>query len=129
MNSPKMRACLAFGLLFFALTSLTFSVPAYFSESVKVEYSNSITGESGKYTAPGSQLVAFLVTFSVVFGLFGAFFGWQIRKQRQVTLLAASNPIAPDYVKKKSKTGFLDQSVYRLNQDGTDMQVVGIEND
>ncbi|WP_299947486.1 hypothetical protein [uncultured Ruegeria sp.] len=116
-------------MLFFALTLLTFSLPAYFSESVKVEYNIGITGESGEYTAPGSQLVAFLVAFPVVFGLFGAFFGWQIRKQRQVTLLAASNPIAPDYVKKKSKTGFLDRLVYRLNQDGTDLLVSGSKND
>ncbi len=129
MKNPRMRACLAFGLCFFALTLLTFSLPAYFSETVKVEYNNSITGVSGEYTAPGSQLVAFLVAFPVVFGLFGAFFGWQIRKQRQVTLLAASNPIAPDYVKKKSKIGFLDRPIYRLNQDGTDLLVVGLKND
>ncbi|WP_152563345.1 hypothetical protein [Ruegeria halocynthiae] len=124
-----MRACLAFGLFFFALTALIFSVPTYFSESVKVEYNNGFTGESGEYTAPGSQLVAMLVAFPVVFGLFGAFFGWQARKQRQLTLLAASNPVAPIYLKKKIKTRFLDRTLYRLNLDGTDMQVAGIKND
>ncbi|WP_170565168.1 hypothetical protein [Ruegeria atlantica] len=119
---------MAFGLLFFTLTSLTFSVPAYFSESVKVEYSNSITGEAGEYTAPGSELAAILIAIPFIFGLFGTFFGWQMRKQRQVTLLAASNPLAPESVKRKSKSGFLDRPLYRLSRDGTDL-LIGEFND
>ncbi|WP_209507225.1 MULTISPECIES: hypothetical protein [unclassified Ruegeria] len=113
----------------FALTSLTFSVPVYFLDSVNMEYNNGFSGEAGKYTTPGSQLIVMLFAFPFAFGFFGAVLGWQARKQRQLTLLAASNPLAPEYLKKKSKTRFLDQTLYRLNVDGTDMQVSGIKND
>ena len=107
---------------FASLVFLIFVLPFLFFDSVSVSSDIGLLGETRERVARGRELVLLLMILPLSFGVIGFFIGVQLRKNRQLILLGASNPAAPAHLRHSIRSGFFDRRIYQLAPDGLDVR-------
>ncbi|MDO6484407.1 hypothetical protein [Shimia thalassica] len=119
ISRKELRTGFCFGLGLTGIFAL-YVVPLIFSDAVNVTVSSDITGEVREYIAPGMELIPQLLAFLAFAFLLGIPIGVISRRSRQLALLGAANPAAPDHLRGRYKLNFIDRVVHRMQLDGTD---------